>query len=183
MPEHLTIRRATVEDASLFCEHIKIHLAESGHDDLIFHPTEAGTSPNAEQEIEKTRKKWQTAFGEAGSEVVWIALQAGQILGHVDVRTMGLESARHRLILGIGLQKSLRGQGVGRRLMQTAIDWARENKFAWIDLKVFSHNLNAIRLYRSFGFTEAGTTLDMFRVQGQSIDDIHMVLKLENRGA
>lgn len=178
MPETIVIRRATVEDAPLFCEHIKTHLEESGRDDLIFHPVASNPKYDTQSEIDTIRKKWEIPFGEPGSEIVWLAMQGDQALGHLDVRTIGLESARHRLILGIGIQKPLRGFGAGRRLIRTAIDWARTNEFSWIDLKVFAHNTKAVRLYESLGFTEVGTTVDMFRVQDRSIDDIHMVLKL-----
>ena len=59
------------------------------------------------------------------------------------------------------------------------MQWCRDaTDLAWIDLGVFAHNEAARALYRKVGFVELGTTRDRFRVDGTSIDDIHMTLAL-----
>lgn len=48
----------------------------------------------------------------------------------------------------------------------------------WITLSVFENNPPAKALYKKFGFEPVGTTKDLFRVFGKSIDETQMVLKL-----
>lgn len=79
----------------------------------------------------------------------------------------------------MGMERTVRGQGWGSRLMKEAIAWAKaEPGLDWISLYVFENNLPAKALYKKFGFEVVGTTKDRFRVFNQSIDDTEMVLKL-----
>ncbi len=81
-------------------------------------------------------------------------------------------------MLGMGLEREVRGQGWGRQLLEAAITWARDAGLAWIDLGVFAHNPRARRLYESVGFETVGVTADRYRVDERSIDDVSMALKL-----
>jgi len=89
-------------------------------------------------------------------------------------------SQMHRATLGMGIELGYRHMGLGKHLMNEATQWAKAHSFLkWIDLGVFSHNAPARRLYESCGFIECGRTIDAFRVDGHSIDDIQMVLDLD----
>jgi ribosomal protein S18 acetylase RimI-like enzyme len=81
-------------------------------------------------------------------------------------------------MLGMGVERGARGNGLGRALLAAAIAWARTAELAWLDLGVFAHNERARALYRTVGFVEVGTTRDRFRVDGVVIDDVAMVLAL-----
>jgi RimJ/RimL family protein N-acetyltransferase len=116
---------------------------------------------------------------ELGWERVWILCDAQEVVGHLDLRSAQVQTASHRCELGIGIERIARGQGYGRKLLQTAIDWAKEQgSLAWIDLAVFSQNKTAFELYRKLGFEEVGTFKDYFRVGSSSIDDVQMTLDL-----
>jgi ribosomal protein S18 acetylase RimI-like enzyme len=79
----------------------------------------------------------------------------------------------------MGIERSHRSQGWGLRLITEALSWASQwPTIEWIDLYVFAHNKPAIDLYTKVGFLEAGRVVDMFRVKGQKIEDIQMVIKL-----
>ena len=81
--------------------------------------------------------------------------------------------------MGIGIERAFRGQGLGRKLMETAIEFARETpSIEWVDLRVFSHNLNARALYQALGFVEVGVVRDRVRIEGESIDDVMMTLNV-----
>jgi len=54
----------------------------------------------------------------------------------------------HRLYV----HKDFQNQKVGKMLMQKAIEYAVEQKFEWIWLGVWEHNLNAQRFYSKWGF-------------------------------
>ena len=77
------------------------------------------------------------------------------------------------------MERDVRGQGWGKKLMETAIAWAKsEPSLDYIDLYVFGHNSRARALYKSLGFIESEINRDSFRVGSQSIDDIHMILRV-----
>lgn len=49
-----------------------------------------------------------------------------------------------------------RGDGIGRRLMEAVIAWARDNSVSYVDLGVTLADSPAMRLYRRLGFQPAG---------------------------
>ncbi len=55
-------------------------------------------------------------------------------------------------ILSVYVTDASRGQGLGRRLMLRAEDWARERNFTSIGLGVAAHNASAITLYEKLGY-------------------------------
>jgi RimJ/RimL family protein N-acetyltransferase len=84
----------------------------------------------------------------------------GGVVGqlHLGVASFGVAE------LGMAVDAELRGQGVGRRLLATAIDWAREQPgIHKIGLQVWPHNTVAQNLYRSCGFVEEGVLRQHYR--------------------
>ncbi|MGV2941643.1 GNAT family N-acetyltransferase [Mesobacillus sp. LC4] len=53
---------------------------------------------------------------------------------------------------GTGVAKELRGKGIGKQLMNTALDIYRENQVRYATLEAISRNEGAIQLYQSLGF-------------------------------
>lgn len=51
---------------------------------------------------------------------------------------------------------SLRGRGVGQRLVETVLEWAREERFTRVVLWSDTRFENSNRLYRRLGFTQLG---------------------------
>lgn len=114
-----------------------------------------------------------------GGQRWWVARTSrnGDIVGHVDLKGNHLKTGMHRCELGIGIEHAYRGQGMGRWLMQTAIDFARSAPtLKWLDLRVFADNKNARLLYTKLGFVELGVVVDRFQIDGVSMDDALMTL-------
>jgi ribosomal protein S18 acetylase RimI-like enzyme len=63
---------------------------------------------------------------------------------------------RHVASLAIAVSAEERGRGIGRRLLQAGVEWAKEAGVEKLVLSVYPHNEVAIALYRSFGFVEEG---------------------------
>lgn len=103
-----------------------------------------------------------------------------RVVGHAELRGPNVETALHRALFSIGIEREHVGHGHGRRLMEAALEWAiAQPSLQWIDLRVFSANTPARALYQKEGFVEIGTCRDAFRMDdGTLIDDIHMVLDL-----
>ncbi|MEJ7602205.1 MAG: GNAT family N-acetyltransferase [Kofleriaceae bacterium] len=161
------------------CVHIFRHHAESGRDgDLVFSPRMATDPYDHAAATERYRSGWSRDLAEPAWLRTWGIVEDGEVQGHLDLHGGRLPSELHRATLGMGLQRQVRRRGFGRALIATAIEWARDHRLAWLDLGVFVHNAPARALYQAMGFVEIGTTRDQFRVDGRSIDDIAMTLKL-----
>jgi len=103
-----------------------------------------------------------------------------QVVGHCNLDGAGLPAAMHRCELGIGIELAWRGAGLGTRLMQTAIDFARRQPdLVWLDLRVFAHNTDARHLYQKMGFEELRTVPDQFRVDELVVDEVLMTLRVD----
>ena len=123
-------------------------------------------------------------LSETGWQRCFVALSADEskIVADVNLKGDALRTGLHRCEIGIGIERAYRRQGLGRRLMATAIEFAAATKvLEWIDLKVFAHNTPARNLYQALGFVEVGTVRDRFRIGGQSIDDVLMTVDLATR--
>lgn len=176
----LKIRRANLADASQVFAHFKRHSAESGNGDIIFKPMTGNELSGEVSYLKKVEKIWSLSTSALGWEAFWILESATkETLGHISLHSLGMEASKHRAMLAMGIERKARGQGFGRQLALAAINWAKtEPGLNWIDLRVFAHNEAARTLYQSLHFVETGIVQDLFRVSGQSIDDIRMCLRL-----
>lgn len=174
----IEIKPFTVDITSDLLEHFERHLSESGKEGIHFMPFEPDDPDGPSGlSVEKALLPLDTP----GWLRVFYALDTDsrQVIGHVDLKSNGLKTGLHRCMLGIGIETAYRGMGLGKRLMNTAIEYARsEESLVWIDLGVFSNNRKAYSLYKQLGFVEIGTIKDRFRIGNESIDDIQMVLNV-----
>jgi RimJ/RimL family protein N-acetyltransferase len=72
--------------------------------------------------------------------------------------------------LSITVHRDHREQGLGRALLETAVDWARAVRLRKLALGVFPDNPRAIALYRSVGFVEEGLLCAHVRIGGEERD-------------
>lgn len=80
----------------------------------------------------------------------------GEMVGWCDVCRHSLEIEAHVGTLGIGLLPELRGKGLGKALLDVAINAAERLNFRRIELTAFSDNHRAIALYETRGFVREG---------------------------
>jgi ribosomal protein S18 acetylase RimI-like enzyme len=81
----------------------------------------------------------------------FVVLADEEIVGWCDVLPNSRRTvSAHCATLGMGLLPKYRGQGIGRKLMQRALDAAFAFGFTRIELTVRQANVNAIALYRNF---------------------------------
>jgi ribosomal protein S18 acetylase RimI-like enzyme len=92
-----------------------------------------------------------------GAGVHYIALTAaGEVVGWCDIARNGREGFTHSGQLGMGVLASYRRQGIGRRLLDAALEGARAAGILRVELEVFRSNGDAVRLYESAGFQHEG---------------------------
>jgi ribosomal protein S18 acetylase RimI-like enzyme len=80
----------------------------------------------------------------------WVALEEDVVIGFC----IASQDERENLIEALYVLPGYQGRGVGRRLLQTALDWFGEGHE--VALNVASYNEKAIAFYRASGFVSAG---------------------------
>jgi putative acetyltransferase len=80
---------------------------------------------------------------------LWLAIVGGKVVGSVALRHLGGDAYElKRMYLG----SAHRGRGVGKRLLATALDWARANHARSVRLDTTEQMVAARYLYESAGF-------------------------------
>ena len=88
-----------------------------------------------------------------------------------------LIKARHKThIWGMYVSPAGRGQGIGKRLMEEALKWAEQQPgVLQVHLVVSGRTPVARTMYQSLGFTLWGTEPAALCINGELVDDEHMV--------
>jgi RimJ/RimL family protein N-acetyltransferase len=124
--------------------------------------------------LEDTRKFALSSM--ANGNVHLVALDGDALVGWCDIRRHFFPSRAHCGSLGMGLLPDYREKGLGRRLIEAAIEAAREAGMIRIELGVHADNVRAIRLYERVGFVREGVSRDAFCVEGHYTDVINMAI-------
>lgn len=93
----------------------------------------------------------------------------GHILGNVTLTLDDSRSARW-MISNVAVAEKYRRRGLGRLLMQAAIDEARERNARWLILNVRPWNTGAQRLYEALGFHVVDTEMQYVRTRPRAFD-------------
>ena len=161
----IQIRRLTPEDAQLY-RAIRL-------ESLRANPEAFGST----FEVESTHPlPW---FAERiGSCEVFGAFANDELVGTAGLlRHKGRKEEHKTYLWGMYVRATVRGSGVGRRLVETLIACARDH-VELIQLAVVSTNDQARRLYASLGFVEYGVERKSLKHDGQYFDEILMAKDL-----
>jgi ribosomal protein S18 acetylase RimI-like enzyme len=107
---------------------------------------------------------------------VLVAEEAGRVAGYVKVAppTPLPSNAHVQQVQGLLVDPELRGRGVGRALLEAAMELARERGGRRIWLRVLATNSPAQRLYAAAGFGVEGVLRGEFHRGGVDVDDVLM---------
>ncbi len=105
---------------------------------------------------------------------VFVAETDDRIVGRLSISRDPHPASRHVADLGLMVAAGARRQGVGRALLEAAVEWARGAGVRKVELHVFPHNEPAIRLYEAFGFVQEGYRRGQYRRGGGYVDAILM---------
>jgi [ribosomal protein S18]-alanine N-acetyltransferase len=86
-----------------------------------------------------------------------------QMVGYAGIARLGLLPPYEYEIHTIGVDPAFQGQGIGRRLLDALLAFA---KGGTVFLEVRTDNKPAIALYRSAGFVQVGLRKRYYRVSG-----------------
>jgi RimJ/RimL family protein N-acetyltransferase len=169
----ISIRPVRVDDAEALVAHARAIAA----DPEGFSPA----APDETRTVDEQRKLLEEVCADP-RVLLLVAERAGSggIVGEASLRLVSrLRATSHARVFGITLARAVRRRGVGTRMMQTAIDWAREHGVRRIELATFANNAPALALYRKLGFEVEGVRKGSLVLNGRVVDDVVMALLLE----
>ncbi len=110
----------------------------------------------------------------------FVALYNQHVIGQVSILGGALLRTRHVGQLEIYLASEFRGLGLGRILMETALQWAKRNRsLRKVSLSVFPDNQGAVVLYQKLGFIQEACLKDEFvEVDNRTRDKLIMSIWL-----
>lgn len=106
----------------------------------------------------------------------FIALVDGVIVGWCDISSLHRPALSHSGSLGIGVVNRYRGMGIGKALMQAALQKAKDDGLTRIELTVRQNNIRAIALYTKLGFVTEGLHINAVRIDGKYENQFSMGL-------
>lgn len=142
-------------------------------DYLLSYPDE--NSFDAQQEAEFLKEKT-----ESPNEIEIVAVVDGMVAGTAGIEAVGAKyKLKHRAELGIAILKEYWGLGLGKALMETCIECAKDAGYTQLELNVVAENERAVSLYKKMGFVEYGRNPRGFnsRVSGYQ-EVVYMLLEL-----
>lgn len=158
----ITIEKAKVSDAEALLEYLKQIGGET--DNLTFGAE--GLPCSVEDE-----EKYIESLENSTSSVMFIAKIDGKIVGDAHFSSSTRERIKHRGEIGISVIKEYWGCGVGSRLMESLIDFAKNTAGCEIiALQVRSDNERAINLYKKYGFEKIGQFKGLLKIDGEYVD-------------
>ncbi len=90
---------------------------------------------------------------------------SGQKLGAITMKPNGTDEPVEGWRIGMAVETQVRRQGVGQRLIQQAIAFARGKGASYVNLFVDPTNTQAIVFYRRAGFVEVGEVDQLIEMQ------------------
>ena len=162
------IREATPDDAAQLIAYVKRVGGET--ENLTFGSEGMGLS--AEQEADFVRN-----INSDDHSIFLCAWKKSELVGTANLCGLPRRMS-HRAELGISVVKSEWNRGIGTKLMQSLIDYAKQKGIEIINLEVRSDNSSAKHLYEKFGFEKTGSIPAFYKIGSKYVDFDLMSLDL-----
>lgn len=120
------------------------------------------------------------SYRSSSNSILLLAEYEGELIGNIDISDSKRIKMAHTAVLGMGIKENWRNQGLGKALIISAIDWARNNaklEIIWLD--VYASNELGYNLYKNMGFEVSGIIKDFFIEGSSRIDKIQMYLRVK----
>jgi len=165
----VTVREATILDAE------KMLIAASKA--LVDAPYMLSTAEDIQKITLEDMEKVLSMIVKNPNYVQFIAEVDGRFVGAIDFRNGDKEKISHQGAFGMTVLPEYRNYGIGRALLETLINWAKNNsKIEKVCLEVMEDNIGAIKLYKTMGFVEEGRKTKGVKIENSYQDLILMAL-------
>lgn len=181
MKSEIKIEPLIAERIDEFFVYLNDHISDNGENNAsLFLPISKDDLNIPIELIDSFRDGHSISINKLGWRRVLIALnKKNKIIGHIDLKSHNQKYTNHRAVMGMGVHRNYRKDGLGGLLIESIMDWTKnETAIERIDLWVLSENNPAIRLYKKLGFEKIGEVEDMFRIDDSSHCYIMMTKKI-----
>jgi ribosomal protein S18 acetylase RimI-like enzyme len=132
-----------------------------------------------ESESARTAEDWAARLATAavsGKDCPLVAELDGKPAGLVWAK---MDSVNPELmhVFQMWVAPECRGSSVGRGLLETALDWAREREVRFVELDVTLGNFSALRLYERAGFRPVNAPVPMRAGSALMLQQMRLVLE------
>jgi len=134
---------------------------------MLFEPGERTTT------VEQQRQRTQAMLSEQNQNI-FVAEQAGQLVGFLGAFGESLQRNRHCAYIVIGILQAFAGQGLSTQFFQALDEWALQHGLHRLELTVMCHNAQAVHLYKKMGFQIERIKQDSLLVNGAYVDGFYM---------
>ena len=127
----------------------------------------------------ENEKIWISNFNQNPNALVLIAELNKQVVGLLFFVPNTKKKNSHAGEFGVSIHPDYQALGIGRRLIEELIEWAKENNtIEKVFLNVFHTNQNAIKLYKDLGFIQEGWHVKAIKqLNGEYVDVIQMYVE------
>jgi putative acetyltransferase len=102
----------------------------------------------------------------------------GRVVARLSIARDQNPASRHVADVGLMVDATFRRRGIGRALLEAAVEWARSVGISKLELHVFPWNAAAIALYEDFGFVREGYRRGHYRKGDGFVDAILMAYEV-----
>ena len=111
-----------------------------------------------------------------------VAIEGQELIGWCGIVPNARQGFDHVGVLGLGVVKSHRGKGIGKKLLYDCLQRVKSTGIEKVELEVFSDNGIAKKLYHSAGFEQEGFKRKARKLDGCYQDIVVMALFVEDVG-
>ena len=151
----IVYREAEAKDAPELVKHLQCVGAQT--DNLSFDGDTFRIS-------EEKEAKFIERFRRNKNDIMLVALDGDKVVGNAIIERNRVARYSHRAELSITVLHDYWSRGIGSRLMELLIDFAKKSGVEIIYLEVRSDNERAIALYEKFGFERIGIYNNFFKI-------------------
>ena len=123
-------------------------------------------------------RRYLRAVRRHADAAVLVALDGDRIVGRLSLARDPHPASAHVADLGMMVAATHRRRGIGRKLLDASVAWARAAGVEKLELHVFPWNEPAIRLYEDFGFEREGLRRRHYLRDGVAVDALLMAYHL-----
>lgn len=164
------LRSAVIEDAPDCLEYLRVTAAETPF--LLREPEETNMTLRQEEAFLRGRL-------EDPDSLMLIARIDGEYAGNCGLVSFGPHlRTKHRCGMGIALYQKFCGLGLGRIMIETVVDVAKELGYEQMELEVINGNDRARHLYESLGFTPFGVRPHALKYKDGTYADETLMVKM-----
>lgn len=145
----IVLRNAEISDSTALIDYLKTTTSETPY--LIREPDEVTITLEQEERFIESKLN-------AERELMLIAVLDGKHIGNCSLMNIApYRRYAHRCEIAIALYQEYCGYGIGKTMLQTILDVARNAGYEQAELEVISANTSAIELYKKLGFEKYGS--------------------------